>query len=339
MEDPDNNDRILLSATHLSVGYSNKGSAKVLFNNLNFQIHTGELVCFMGANGIGKSTLIRTMAGLQPPLQGKIELRFSDNSFQPLHHPEPEFIALVLTDKINAHNLTVEELLLSGRYPFINWRMQTGTADQVKINQAVEAVRINHLLPRRLNELSDGQMQLVMIARALVQDTPLLLLDEPTAHLDLNNRVEIMNLLRHLAHRLNKGIVVATHELDLALQTTDRIWLAGDRQGILSGIPEDLVLDGTFDDIFQLKGFDLKTGRVFHKPWRGIAVTVRGDGHPLLWTRNALERSGYRIDNSSIHIISIAQHENGKLTWTLGDQSFSSLHSLLSHMQTGLPMN
>src|SRR5690349_12551728 len=160
--------------------------------------------------------------------------------------------------------MTVYEMVSFGRYPYLDWTIRPDKEDKRRIGEAIEQVKIQHLVTQKLSELSDGQMQLVMIARALAQDTPLMLLDEPTAHLDLNNRIEIMKLLRTLAHQTGKAIIVSSHDLDLALQTADLIWLAGRDQNIITGLPEDLVLKGVFDDIFRFKGFDLKTGKVQH---------------------------------------------------------------------------
>jgi iron complex transport system ATP-binding protein len=161
------------------------------------------------------------------------------------------------------------------------------------------------------------------------------LLDEPTAHLDLNNRVEIMKLLKQLTRDSNKTILTATHDLDLALQTADTIWLTGKNKDIISGIPEDLVLSGQFDSIFEFKGFDLKTGKVIHLPFRNTTIALRGEGHYLLWTKNALERNGYKIEPSGNIEISI--HETSRL-WTITQQSnstqASSINDLLNVLQS-----
>jgi iron complex transport system ATP-binding protein len=158
---------------------------------------------------------------------------------------------------------------------------------------------------------------MVMIARALAQDTPIVLLDEPTAHLDLNNRVEIMKLLRHLARTTNKAILVATHELDLALQLADWIWLTGRNKKMLTGIPEDLVLNGSFDQIFEFKGFDLKTGKVQHEAHTGRTVQLTGEGPEYLWTKNALERNGFQVTEQfqDTHV-SIGK-QNNSLRWAI----------------------
>src|SRR6478736_8104385 len=301
----------LLQTHSLSVGYSKDNS---LFEDLNLNLKPGELVCFMGPNGIGKSTLIRTLAGLQKPLSGDITTESK--------------IAVVLTDRIHAYHMTVRDLVTFGRYPYLNWNINLTEKDNTIIDRALAQVHLENLADKNIEELSDGQLQMTMIARALAQETEILLLDEPTAHLDLNNRVEIMNLLRHLARTTHKAILIATHELDLALQTADKIWLATSNKKILTGLPEDLVLDGSFDDVFQLKGFDLKTGKMGHEAHRKISVQLIGEGHEYLWTKNALERSGYEIATDSQIKITLIKEGDG-LIWKFiqvdSVQSFDSL--------------
>ena len=176
--------------------------------------------------------------------------------------------------------------------------------------------------------MSDGQLQLVMIAKALAQQTPVILLDEPTAHLDLNNRVEVMNLLRSLSRKMGKSILVATHELDLALQTADLIWLATGDNKIKTGIPEDLVLEGSFDEVFQFKGFDLKTGKVDHEAHRKKEVQLLGTNYSFLWTKNALERSGYDVVEEAE--IQIKVFGGSKIVWKVNESQFESLATLLA---------
>lgn len=205
--------------------------------------------------------------------------------------------------------MSVRDLVTYGRYPHLNRWLTLHDQDHRLIDNAIRLVHLQSIENKQLNQLSDGQLQMAMIAKALAQDTNILLLDEPTAHLDLNNRVEIMNLLRTLAREAGKTILVATHELDLALQTADKIWLATPDRKIVEGMPEDLVLDGTFDRVFQLKGFDLKTGKIVHLPYRKITVQLAGTGPEFLWTKNALERSGYELaSNASIKIL-VAIHQ------------------------------
>ncbi len=279
-----------LSFNNLSVGYQQGKTPKILFDSIDLSLKAGELVCFMGPNGIGKSTLLKTLAGLTPPLSSSKT------------NIDSKKIAIVLTDRVHAMHMRVRELVSYGRYPYLNWQVQLKEADEAAIDDALKLLHLENIADKDINTLSDGQLQMVMIARAIVQDTPIILLDEPTAHLDLNNRVEVMNMLRKLARESNKAILVSTHELDLALQTADLLWLADD-QKLLTGIPEDLVLDGSLDRIFQFKGFDLKTGKVFHESYRGVSIQLIGEGHEYLWTKNALERSGYEVgENGTLKI-------------------------------------
>lgn len=263
----------------------------VLFENLNLTVAAGKLVCFMGRNGIGKSTLIKTIAGLQTPLSGSIYI--DDQPVVPRESAKQ--VAIVLTDRISTPGLTVEELVLFGRYPYLNWRLRLTNADLAKVNDSLEKLGLTHLKKKELNRLSDGQRQMVAVARALAQDTPVIILDEPTAHLDLNNRLEVMQMLKDLARETGKTFLIATHELDLALQLSDEIWLANDQKKLITGIPEHLVLAGIFDEVFHRKGFDLKTGRVDHHITRSKRLILSGEGYRYLWTRNALERSGFEV--------------------------------------------
>jgi iron complex transport system ATP-binding protein len=289
----------------------------------------------MGPNGTGKSSLIRTLAGLQKSISGQVLYKNGKTAVDPTQ------IAVVLTDKVTAGNMTAYELITFGRYPYMGWRAKASAADKIVLDQAIERIQIQNILDHKLHQLSDGQLQMVMIARSLAQDTPVILLDEPTAHLDLNNRVEIMKLLRNLSHQMGKGILVATHELDLALQTADVIWLTGNEKNILTGLPEDLVLDGSFDAIFQFKGFDLKTGKIQHEAHRDKALYLSGEGANYLWTKNALERSGFEIKSGNVSALHDEIHvtveiEESKPRWILTKNNrlykLASIAALIEHI-------
>lgn len=304
----------MLKTKNLSVGYGSKKGAHILLHEINLTLGAGQLTCFMGPNGIGKSTLIRTLAGLQPALAGELTA------------PHEKKIALVLTDKISSMNMRVYDLVSYGRYPHVGWGLSFTEEDRQVVTNAIAEVHLAHLTHKKLEELSDGQLQLAMIARALAQETPIILLDEPTAHLDQNNRVEIMRLLRTLAHQKNKAILVATHELDLALQLADTIWLATQDKKIKKGMPEDLVLDNSFDDVFQFKGFDLKTGKIRHEPFRKQKINLSGSGFEFLWTKNALEREGFLVsaEGDTVDIL-----PGDTTQWQYHNHLFHSLESLV----------
>lgn len=305
-----NGHNIFLTTRDLAVGYVQQKTEHRLFEDLNLSLKGGQMICFMGPNGAGKSSLLRTFAGLQQPLAGSISI-----SPPPGKEGMARQIAVVLTDRMNALNLTVEEMVTFGRYPYLGWDIRLDQQDIEIVRRAIEQIHLGPLLNKKLYELSDGQLQLVMIARAIAQDTPVILLDEPTAHLDLNNRLEIMNRLRDLTRATDKSILVATHELDLALQTADIIWLTGKQQNILTGFPEDLVLNGAFDEIFEFKGFDLKSGKVLHQPFRNTNIQLTGDGAAYLWTKNALERNGFGVTPEQQEIsVTLVQNSNA-LQW------------------------
>lgn len=316
----------VLQTLDLSAGYP----GRTLFSGLNLQLNAGELVCFMGPNGAGKSTLIRTIAGIQKPISGS--LRFKGTEI--VSYKMRTNVSLVLTDSVVAPYMTVYDLVTYGRYPHTDWKLKLSEKDHQIIKSAIREVQIEHLSNRKLHELSDGQKQMAMIARALAQETDVLLMDEPTAHLDLNNRVEIMKLLKQITRATGKVVLMATHELDLALQTADLIWLAGNDDKISTGIPEDLVLRGVFDQVFQFKGFDLRTGRVQHEAFRKKTVTLRGSGYYYLWTRNLIERNGFSLveNNGDIDIAIDESHEAA--IWISEGERFISLQHLLEKLIT-----
>ncbi len=319
----------ILNIENLTIGYGKGEKILEVMSNLDLQLNTGQLVCFMGPNGVGKSTLIRTIIGAQKAIEGNIFLdnrNLSELSIADI----AKNISVVLTDKINAGNMTAQELIAMGRYPHLGWSVSLSKSDIAIIEKSIDQTNIHELRNRKIYELSDGQLQKVMIARALCQDTPIMILDEPTAHLDLNNRVEVINLLSELAKTTNKAILMATHELDLALQSADRIWLAGAHQPIINGFPEDLVLNGKIDEVFRLKGFDLRTGRLEKQLGKG-KVVLNGSSHEYLWTKNALERYGYEVVDQTEIVIDIIN--DGGISWTIknkGEHKVNTLEALIN---------
>lgn len=187
--------------------------------DVSFSLFAGEMVCMLGPNGCGKSTLLRTLAGLQPALNGNFKVvefqRFNVQSA----------IALVLTERLSLDNTTVHDVVAMGRYPYTSFLGGLSANDEQVIAQSLSAVGLEGTEHTYFNAHSDGEKQRALIAKAIAQETPIILLDEPTAHLDLPNRIRILQLLRRLAHEQGKTILISTHELDLAIQLSDRILL------------------------------------------------------------------------------------------------------------------
>jgi iron complex transport system ATP-binding protein len=288
--------RALLSFEALSVGYpSARGRSLEVAAGLEAALHPGELVCLIGPNGAGKSTLLRTLTGLQPALAG--EVLFGGETLASIRPRElARGISVVLTEPVQTGLLTASGLVALGRYAHTDWLGRLGAEDRAVIARSLRAVGAEDLSGRPVAELSDGERQKVMIARALAQEPALIVLDEPTAYLDLPRRVEVMTLLRKLAHDTHRAVLLSTHDLDLALRSADRIWLLSGRRGLASGAPEDLVLAGAVADAFRGRGvtFDARQGAfVFARPG-GVLVEVEGDETAVVWTRRALERAGFR---------------------------------------------
>ncbi|MBT3241783.1 MAG: ABC transporter ATP-binding protein [Bacteroidetes bacterium] len=245
-----NQDAILITED-LGIGYPKQGGKPyTVLSNLNLSVNRGQVVCILGRNGSGKSTLLRTLAGIQSALSGNVIIAQQKVNVNQQKHLA-RLMSVVLTEKVQVKNLSVYDLVSMGRYPHINWLGRMGNEDREKIREALHQVSLDDFRSRDVQELSDGELQRTMIAKALAQDTPLILLDEPTAHLDLPNRIETMLLLRELALETNKAVVLTTHDLDLALQTADCLWLIQPDRGIVAGEPHEMVLNGSFEASFE----------------------------------------------------------------------------------------
>ncbi len=288
---------ITLETHHLDIGYG--GSHRPVAVDLNLRLRAGELVCLIGPNGVGKSTLMRTLAALQKPLAGQVILAGRDLLALKADALAQQ-LSIVLTDRIDPGLLTGYGLAALGRHPYTDWTGTLTAHDENVIRWAVESVGAAHLAERQVAHLSDGERQKFLIARALAQEPAVMLLDEPTAYLDLPRRVEIMRVLRRIAHDTGRAVLLSTHDLDLALRTADQIWLMGQGGVIQTGAPEDLVLGGTFETVFSSEGvqFDPFTGSFNVNAAGGEGVLLVGDGLPAIWTRRALERAGFYIVSS-----------------------------------------
>lgn len=291
--------RPILSASSLSIGFgkTRRMERNVLHSGLSFDLFAGELTCLLGFNGAGKSTLIRTLSALQPPvkgdvwLDGKILSNYSAVQLSTL-------IGLVLTDKTSIGGLTVRELVEIGRYPYTGFFGRLSTRDHLVVEQAMSDVAIQHKADSYISQLSDGERQRALIAKVLAQECPVIVLDEPTAFLDVVSRIEVMYMLHGLARKHNKAILLSTHDIDLALQQADKLWLLSFERGLKIGVTEDLLLNGHIGAYLNSPDipFNKLTGNFSpQKKENHGAVYVEAGDQLLVWTTNWLHRNGLSV--------------------------------------------
>lgn len=238
----------LLRLRNLSTGYASRREGKVVSSSLCAELQSGSLTALIGVNGTGKSTLLRTLAALQPPLVGSVE--WCGREVRTMSVREvARTVAVVLTERTDAGGLTVEEVVRLGRLPHGTFVSRMADEDRAVVERVMQTVGVSQWRARRLSSLSDGERQRVMIARALAQQTPAILLDEPTAFLDFPAKVALMQLLQRLAHEEEKTVLFSTHDLELAFQTADGLWILSP-DGLVCGTPEQLAADGTIGRLF-----------------------------------------------------------------------------------------
>ncbi|WP_299107320.1 ABC transporter ATP-binding protein [uncultured Winogradskyella sp.] len=255
-----NKSNTILKTHQLSIGYKTKKVETTIASHINFQLQKGELIGLVGANGIGKSTLLRTLIKVQPPLSGTVEINNEDiESTSTLELAKQ--LSIVLTEPLLSKNLSVFELIALGRHPYTNWVGNLSENDLSVINNALQLVNISELKDKKCYELSDGQLQKVMIARALAQDTTIIVLDEPTTHLDMYHKAYILKLLQKLTKETGKTILFSSHEIDLAIQLCDTM-IVMQKDKVVCDQPCRLIETGVFETLFpkDLISFDDKTG-------------------------------------------------------------------------------
>ena len=327
--------KIVIQSQNLSIGYRTGKQEKIVHEHLNFQLHAGELTCLLGANGTGKSTLLRTLSASQPALGGTLDI---------LGKPLAEYtekersrtIGVVLTDKTFAGGLSVYELVGLGRQPHTGFFGRLSKEDKRIIEEAMEHVGIAHKARSYTAELSDGERQKVMIAKALVQECPLILLDEPTAFLDVVSRIEIMHLLHRLAVEQQKAILLSTHDIEQALVLSDKLWLLSKEHGLQTGVTEDIILSHQMENLFNRKDirFDYDHG-VYYPLANGLKkIAVSSEDKTLLhWAVNALNRHGYHCvsNDCDVRLVAVSPHE---LVYTYHGKTktFHSFEDLLKNL-------
>lgn len=244
-----------VSITDLTTGYYTKKGIVEVSQHLTASLQTNQLTCLLGPNGAGKSTLLRTLCGFQPQLNGSVQIM--GRELESYNKSElSKLVSVVLTDNSGIREMTAWDMVGMGRSPYTGFWGRLSHHDKQVIAESMSLVGIEWLKDRKMHTLSDGECQKVMIAKALAQETPIIILDEPTAFLDYPSKIQMMLLLKELARSLQKTIFLSTHDLEHALQIADCIWLLDKEKGFASGTPYDLCKDGSIDRYFSRKGIE-----------------------------------------------------------------------------------
>ena len=331
----------ILETDALTIGYRvSRKPDTIIAEDIDVSIQAGQLIAVLGPNGAGKSTLLRTLAGMQLPLSGNVRLMGDD--LQRLSSAQlAQRLSVVLTERTSPGLLNGYALVALGRHPYTGWTGALSEHDGAMVRWAVKVVGAADFAARPLAELSDGQRQKIYIARALAQEPELMILDEPTAYLDLPRRVETMHLLKHLARETGRAILLSTHDLDLALRTADRLWLMPGGQALRTGTPEDLVLNGAFEAAFHSEGvtFDSWTGAfTVNRPQNG-SIALIGSGLTAVWTRRALEREGFTVvdghatDTEHVEILNGTQPASWRLHRDATVSEYESIQDLIDGLK------
>ena len=321
---------ISIQLSDVSTGYRGKPVTR----DINAYLQAGELTCLLGPNGAGKSTLLKTLSAFIPPLSGEITIE-GVNIRKISASMLARSIAVVLTRRPATMNMTVEELVSIGRSPYTSFFGGLHENDREVVDKSIRLVGIDDLRTRNVNTLSDGERQKALIAKALAQQTRIIFLDEPTAFLDYPSKVEIMQLLYTIAREENKTVFMSTHDLELALQIADKIWLLDKERGLNIGIPEDLAYAGLLGDYFQRGGlkFNYTTGLFEIDNEQKGSVCLKGSGRLFNMVKKALKRMGYSTDPSSrgVTIESISD-ANGNEHIVYDGETLNSIESLAAKL-------
>lgn len=255
-----NASKTTLKATNLAVGYTSKNEVKTIASGIDFELHKGELIGIVGANGIGKSTLLKSICGIIHPIAGQIQINHTSiANYSPLALSKE--LSIVLTGNIPPSNLSVTEIIALGRQPYTSWIGTLTKEDKDKVSEVLRILKLEKLQDAKSHELSDGQLQKVLIGRALAQDTSIIVLDEPTTHLDIYHKAYILKLLKEIAHTTQKTILFSTHEIELAIQLCDKMMVLTPEHFECND-PCQLIMNQSFNQLFpkDLIEFDATSG-------------------------------------------------------------------------------
>ena len=284
-----------ITTNNLTVGY---GQRKVV-NNICIEGLRGQIICLLGPNGVGKSTILRTLSGLLAPVEGIVKI--ADADISSIKSAEiAKKLSVVLTDSVSPRLVTVREIIAMGRTPYTNFFGKMTDNDRKVINEAIENVGVAYLADRYFGELSDGEKQKVMIARALAQEPELIILDEPTSHLDIRHKVEVVRILRDLVKEKNITVILSLHDIDLAIKGCQTLLLVKNGQIIAQGMPEDIIKTGTINELYDIHGAIynelLGSVEIESNPKGERIFVVSGAGTGINPYR-ALSREGYDISS------------------------------------------
>lgn len=325
----------ILSINKLEIGYTTGKIRKVILPPLDAVAAKGELIAIIGRNGIGKSTLLRTLTGLQPLLAGSINL-YGKNISEYSRIDLAREVGYISTEIVKVSNMTVYDLVALGRFPHTNWIGKIEPEDDMIIKNAIEKTSMSAFCNKFVSELSDGERQKVMIARILAQDTGIMIMDEPTAFLDIGSKYEILHLLHQLSRQSKKTIIFSTHDLQMAVSQADKIWLILDDR-LIQGSPEDLIVNGSFDHLFDSSPvkFNTENGTfTFRGEARG-SYYIDGEGIILHWTEEAVKRSGFGISDIKKHpYIKTSPGNNNKWQFVTESETigFDSIYELILYL-------
>ncbi|EMJ6826911.1 TPA: ABC transporter ATP-binding protein [Clostridioides difficile] len=288
----------MLKTNNLSVGYNNK----VVISNINVEVKNGEILCLLGSNGAGKTTLLRSLSKLISPIKGEIYLNgVNINCIS--RKALSKKMALVLTNRLLGDLMTVQDIVNIGRYPYTGFFGNLSKKDLIMVDEALESVDALHLKKRYFDELSDGEKQKVLVARALVQEPEIIILDEPTTHLDIKHRLELINILKKLSKEKSISVILSLHEIDIALKSCDKVALIKNNKVIAYGQPEDVVDEDIINSLYELddKNFNSLLGSVEISNKSKNEVFIIGGGGKATPIYRAFTKKGIGLYSGIIH--------------------------------------
>jgi iron complex transport system ATP-binding protein len=322
----------ILSLVSLKIGYSSGNRENLLLPPLNAHASGAELIAVIGRNGIGKSTLLRTLTGLQPSLGG--EVFYSGKNIRNYTRIDlARKVGYISTEQVKVSNMSVYDLVALGRFPHTNWTGKIDALNHEAIIESLVKTGMQGLRDRYIYELSDGERQRAMIARILAQDTDIMIMDEPTAFLDIGSKYEILHLMHQLSGENGKTIIFSTHDLQMAITRSDKIWLILD-DDLIEGAPEDLLIKGSFDHLFDKSPVRFNAGQgtfAFKSEEKGT-IFLQGKGKLRHWTEMAVNRAGYSVSEvptSQYIIVPDRNNRNWILKYKDSEKKFDSLYELV----------